>query len=96
MEFVDTNNQVADIFTKPLDSTKFEYFRSCLNLLEIKFLVNPMHNTEFEYFCPGYFETSVSYFETFNPRIVYFKTWSFPFQKLSYFISKQGFQKVMF
>ena len=36
LEFVDTNNQVVDIFTKPLDSKKFEHFRSCLNLLEIK------------------------------------------------------------
>ena len=36
LEFVDTNNQVADIFTKPLDRKKFEHFRSCLSLLEIK------------------------------------------------------------
>ena len=26
--FIDTNNQIANIFTKPLDKENFEYFRS--------------------------------------------------------------------
>jgi len=33
LEFTDTNHQIVDIFTKPLDREKFEYFRSELGLI---------------------------------------------------------------
>ena len=33
LELIDTNHQIADIFTKPLDREKFEYFRSELGLI---------------------------------------------------------------
>ena len=33
LEFIDTNHQVANIFTKPLDRENFEYFRSKLGLI---------------------------------------------------------------
>jgi len=33
LEFIDTNHQIVDIFTKPLDREKFEYFRSDLRLI---------------------------------------------------------------
>ena len=35
LEFVNTEEQVADIFTKPLDSTRFDHFRSCLGLRNV-------------------------------------------------------------
>ena len=33
LEFIDTNHQIDDIFTKPLDKEKFEYFRNELGMI---------------------------------------------------------------
>ena len=33
LEFINTNHQIAYIFTKPLDKEKFEYFRSKLGMM---------------------------------------------------------------
>lgn len=33
LEFIPTDNQVANIFTKPLDKSKFVYFRGELGML---------------------------------------------------------------
>ena len=32
LEYINTLNQVADVFTKPLDTTKFNKFKHCLNI----------------------------------------------------------------
>lgn len=34
MEYVSTDNQQADIFTKALVASKFKYFRDCLNVVD--------------------------------------------------------------
>ena len=34
MQYFPTHEQIADIFTKPLARTKFEYFRERLGLVE--------------------------------------------------------------
>ena len=34
MQYLHTHEQIADIFTKPLARTKFEYFRERLGLVE--------------------------------------------------------------
>jgi hypothetical protein len=34
MQYLPTHEQIADIFTKPLDKTKFEYFHERLGLVE--------------------------------------------------------------
>jgi hypothetical protein len=34
MQYLPTHEQIADIFTKPLSRTKFEYFRERLGLVE--------------------------------------------------------------
>jgi hypothetical protein len=34
VQYLSTHEQVADVFTKPLAKTKFEYFRERLGLVE--------------------------------------------------------------
>ena len=34
LEYIATNEQVADVLTKPLDRLKFEYFREKLGVIE--------------------------------------------------------------
>jgi hypothetical protein len=38
MQYISTHEQIADIFTKPLAKTNFEYFRERLGLVENVFL----------------------------------------------------------
>ena len=38
VQYPNTHEQVADVFTKPLARTKFEYFRERLSLVENAFL----------------------------------------------------------
>ena len=36
LQYVATDEQIADVLTKPLDRVKFEYFREKLGVLQIK------------------------------------------------------------
>ena len=36
LQYVATNEQIADVLTKPLDKVKFEYFKENLGVLQIE------------------------------------------------------------